>query len=70
MMTCIICRFDVELDDVAIGSAHERCVCLRCYGRETGTSLAMPKTLQRELAAALAEAEAEQRSAASGSWPE
>lgn len=68
-MTCIICHFDVELDDVAIGGAP-RCVCLRCYGRETGSMLVMPKSLQRELAAALAEAEAEQRSAASGSWPE
>ena len=55
-MTCIICRFETELDDVAVtGGSAARCVCLRCYGRETGTARPMPKALRRELIATLAE---------------
>ncbi len=55
-MTCIICRFETELDDVAVmGGSAERCVCLRCYGRETATARPMPKALRRELIATLAE---------------
>jgi hypothetical protein len=55
MAACIICRFDVELDDIAItGSRPQRVVCLRCYGRETGTARRMPKALRREVQAALA----------------
>jgi hypothetical protein len=30
MATCTICRFDTELDDVALGGRTGRCVCLRC----------------------------------------
>lgn len=54
MLRCVICRFEVELDDVALGGTGGRCVCLRCYGRETGTLRTLPKPLQRELRAALA----------------
>ena len=55
MTACIICRFETEVDDVAVGGASGRCVCLRCYGRETGTARPMPAALQRALRAALAE---------------
>jgi hypothetical protein len=54
MTTCIICRFTAELDDVVIAGAGGRCICLRCFARETDTTVAMPKTLRRELAAVLA----------------
>ncbi|MER3419070.1 MAG: hypothetical protein C4290_00445 [Chloroflexota bacterium] len=54
MLRCMICRFEVELDDVALSGRSGRCVCLRCYGRETGTLRPLPRPLQRELHAALA----------------
>lgn len=55
MVTCIICRYEVPLDDVAIvGSRRGRVVCLRCFGRETGAALPMPRALRRELSEALA----------------
>lgn len=54
MTICSICCFDTELDDVVIGSAAGRCVCLRCFGRETGTALPMPGRLRREIMVALA----------------
>ena len=55
MTTCSICRFETELDDVAVQGGAGRCICLRCYGRETGSARPMSKALQRQLSAALAE---------------
>jgi hypothetical protein len=54
MYSCIICHFDVELDDVAVAGGARSCVCLRCYARETDSELPMPKQLRRELTATLA----------------
>ena len=54
MSTCTICRFVTELDDVAVSTAPGRCICLRCFGRETGSARPMPKALRHELRAALA----------------
>ena len=54
MRTCVICRFETELDDVAISGAADRCICLRCFGEQTGTALRMPRELRRELVAAVA----------------
>jgi hypothetical protein len=53
MKICIICRFATEADDVAVAHAERRCICLRCYGRETGMVRPMPKPLQRKLIAVL-----------------
>ena len=53
-MTCSICRFATELDDVVARTA-KGCICLRCFGRETDSALVMPKPLRRQLIAALAE---------------
>jgi hypothetical protein len=53
MTICIICRFETELDDVAVARDGSRCICLPCYGRETGTLRPMPKRLQRRLSAVL-----------------
>lgn len=48
MYRCVICRFDVELDDVVIrGDAG--CICLRCYERETRSEKRMDKRLRRQL---------------------
>jgi hypothetical protein len=56
MFTCLICRFDAELDDVALRRGGPRCICLRCYTRETGTEKRMPKGLRGQLLATLAAA--------------
>lgn len=57
MATCTICRFETELDDVVLGGRTGRCVCLRCFDRETNNTRPMSKRLRRELTAALAEIE-------------
>ena len=56
MFTCRICRFDAELDDVAVRTAGPHCICIRCFARETGFARPMPKALRRQVIAALAAA--------------
>jgi hypothetical protein len=58
MFRCTLCHFDAPLDDVVVAYAAGRCICLRCYARETDTTKLMPKPLRRELCAALAALEA------------
>jgi hypothetical protein len=53
MLRCILCAFDTELDDAVVTSSTGRCICLRCYARETNNQKPMTKRLRRELAAAL-----------------
>lgn len=53
-MVCGICRFETELDDVVLSRTGGRCVCLRCYDRETGGGRRMSKGLRRQLSAVLA----------------
>jgi len=55
MLTCTICRFETELDDVVVARTGGRCICLRCYGHATGSARPMPRALQRAVSAALAE---------------
>jgi len=57
-MTCIICHFETELDDIVVAGAGGQCICLRCYARETNSERPMPKELRREIIAALATLEA------------
>jgi hypothetical protein len=52
-MTCTICCFDTELDDVAVACGARTCICLRCFARETGSEVIMPKDLRHDLIAAL-----------------
>jgi hypothetical protein len=52
--TCTICHFPTEMDDVALGGTTGRCICLRCYTRETNNTKLMTKGLRRELTATLA----------------
>jgi hypothetical protein len=61
MLICTICHFETELDDVVLRTAAEHCVCLRCYGRETGSGRPMPKALRHELITSLAQLDAVQR---------
>ncbi len=56
MYRCILCAFDTELDDVVVANPHGRCVCLRCFLRETGSAKRMEKRLHRELSAMLNQA--------------
>jgi len=53
MFTCVICRFAVPLDDAAIGGKTGRCICLRCYVRETGSEQSMPAWLSADVREAL-----------------
>lgn len=55
MLRCIVCGFDTELDDVVVTSTVSgRCICLRCFARETHNEKPMTRRLQRELLDALA----------------
>ena len=56
MVTCLLCGFPAELDDAAVLLAtRNRCICLRCYTRETGASIArpLPEWLRREVASCI-----------------
>lgn len=55
-LTCVICRYAIELDDVVLAGGVRGCICLRCFARETGTERPMPKPLRRDLEAVLADA--------------
>ncbi|MER3419982.1 MAG: hypothetical protein C4290_05425 [Chloroflexota bacterium] len=59
MIICTICRFQAELDDVAVPGTAERGICLRCFARTTGSEKRMPRTLRRELGALLAALESQ-----------
>jgi hypothetical protein len=55
MLTCRICHFETELDDVEVRQGLAHCICLRCFARETGSGRPLPKALRRQVIAALAE---------------
>jgi hypothetical protein len=67
MRTCELCHFDVELDDIALSRASGQCVCLRCYLREAGAELPMPKAYRREIEACLDALDATVRAGGAGS---
>jgi hypothetical protein len=54
MRPCRLCHFPVELDDAALVLPSGACVCLPCFGRETGSARPMPAALRRQLVVALA----------------
>ena len=58
MYTCAICHFATELDDVVALTTPGHCICLRCFHRETESSLPMPKSLRRQVIATLEALEA------------
>lgn len=53
MRTCRLCRWLVTPDDVVVELRNERCICLRCYLRETDDARPMPRGYQREIHAVL-----------------
>jgi hypothetical protein len=54
MYRCLICRFEVELDDAVAVTRRGACICIRCFARETNTEHPLPSALRRELERALA----------------
>lgn len=58
MYTCVICQFEVELDDTIAPLPSGRCICLSCYARTTDTAVPMSKKLRSEVAAAAEQATA------------
>jgi hypothetical protein len=58
MCMCVICRFQVELDDAVLPTSNGGCICVRCFARETETEVPLSKSLRKELMEVLAEAEA------------
>jgi hypothetical protein len=54
MYRCLVCRFEVELDDAIAPTRRGTCICVRCYARETNDEHRVPPSLRRELEAALA----------------
>ena len=54
MLHCILCAFDTEVDDAVVTGSNGRCICLRCFTRETDSQKRMAPQLRRELAATLA----------------
>lgn len=57
MFRCILCAFATELDDSVVTSIRGRCICLRCFSKETNNQKCMTKQLRRELTATLAAVE-------------
>jgi hypothetical protein len=56
MYKCVVCRWEVELDDVEVNGSHGGCVCIRCYSRLVENEKPMPKDLRKELIMCMAEA--------------
>ncbi len=54
MRTCRLCLWQVTLDDVVVELRGERCICLRCYLRETDNARLMPQDYRRQVEDALA----------------
>lgn len=54
MYQCRICAFETEMDDAVVCSTSGRCICLRCFTRETNTGKVMDKRLRHQVSAALA----------------
>lgn len=49
MYLCVLCKFEVVLDDAIAITKRGNCVCIRCYARETDTQHPIPTALRREL---------------------
>ena len=54
-MLCTLCHFETELDDVVVAQDGGRCICLRCFSRETDSERPMSVELRRALSAVVAD---------------
>jgi hypothetical protein len=48
-MSCSVCGFDTELDDVVAMELGGRCLCLRCFNEMNGDPRPMSPELRRAL---------------------
>lgn len=56
MRICLLCQFPFWPDDQVIAAANRRrCICIRCFARETGGERPMPVALRRMIDGALAD---------------
>jgi hypothetical protein len=53
MYRCVICHFEVPMDDTVISGRTGCCICLRCYIREAGVERPMTPGLRRDVSSAL-----------------
>ena len=54
MRTCRLCQWSVTPDDVVLELRGDRCVCLRCYLRETDNARVMPRDYRQQISQTLA----------------
>lgn len=54
MFRCVLCKFNVELDDAITTTRNGACICVRCFARATESEHRLPTALRRELEQALA----------------
>ncbi len=54
MYRCLICHFNVELDDAIAATRRGTCICVRCFARETNSEQAVSPALRRDVEDALA----------------
>ncbi len=54
MRRCLVCHYETDMDDVVVANGRGSCICVRCYARETGHTLVMPRALRRDVEAAMA----------------
>jgi hypothetical protein len=57
MIRCIMCCYNVQLDDIVVRGRSGRGVCLSCYTRETRTVRRPSRALWRQVTAIAAEAD-------------
>jgi hypothetical protein len=49
MRICLMCHWLTVMDDVVLAGPTGRCICLRCYTRETNSGRPLPRLLREEL---------------------
>ncbi len=54
MFRCVLCKFNVELDDAITPTRGGGCVCIRCFARATDSEHRLSTALRRELEQTLA----------------
>ncbi len=55
MYQCVICKFEVQLDDAVAPTPGGHCVCVRCFARETESEHPMDKSLRQSILGVLSE---------------
>lgn len=53
---CILCRFPTAIDDAECPTPSGKCICIRCWKRETADEHPMPADLRKDAARTVNEA--------------